>query len=59
MDWLEESGADVSPFEQLADLSFFAVQSRYDDSLKFITPDWSLLLGIIASLLKEAQSHLS
>ena len=59
MDWLEESGADVSLFERLADLSFFAVQSRYDDSLKIITPDWSLLLGITASLLKEAQSHLS
>jgi hypothetical protein len=28
MDWLEESGADVSPFGRIADLSFFAVQSR-------------------------------
>lgn len=24
MDWLEESGADVSSFEQIADLTFFA-----------------------------------
>jgi len=39
MDWLEESGADVSPFERIADLTFFAVQTRYDDSLKIISPD--------------------
>jgi hypothetical protein len=43
MDWLEESGVDVSPFERIADLPFFAVQSRYDDSLKIISP-W--LLGL-------------
>jgi hypothetical protein len=43
MDWLEESGADVSPFERIADLPFSAVQSRYDDSLKIISP-W--LLGL-------------
>jgi hypothetical protein len=59
MDWLEESGANVSPFKGLADLTFFAVQSRYDDSLKIITPDWAHLVGITASLLTEAQSHLS
>ena len=59
MDWLEESGADVSSFERIADLTFFAVQSRYDDSMKIISPDWLLLLGITASLLKEVQSHLS
>ena len=39
----EESGADVSPFERIADLTFFAVQSRYDDSMKIISPDWPLL----------------
>lgn len=59
MDWLEESGADVSPFERIANLTFFAVQNRYEDSLKIISPDWPLLLGITASLLKEVQSHLS
>jgi hypothetical protein len=56
---LEEAGADVSPFERIADLTFFAVQSRYDDSMKIISPDWPLLLGITASLLEEVQSHLS
>jgi HEPN domain-containing protein len=25
MDWLDESGADVSPFARIADLTFFAV----------------------------------
>jgi hypothetical protein len=59
MDWLKESGADVSPFERIADLTFFAVQTRYDDSLEIISPDWPLLLGITASLLKEVQRHLS
>ncbi len=59
MDWLEVSGADVSPFERIVDLTFFAVQSRYDDGLKFISPDWPFLMGITASLLKEVQSHLS
>jgi HEPN domain-containing protein len=28
MDWREESGSDVSAFEPIADLTFFAVQSR-------------------------------
>ena len=59
MDWLEESGTDVSPFERIADLTFFAVQTRYDDSLEIVSPDWPLLLGITASLLKEVQNHLS
>ena len=58
MDWLEKSDADVSPFERIADLTFFAVQSRYDDTLKIISPDWLLLMGITASRLKEVQSHL-
>ena len=30
MDWLEESGSDVSAFEPIADLTFFAVQPRSD-----------------------------
>ncbi|WP_254953489.1 HEPN domain-containing protein [Cyanobium sp. Cruz-8H5] len=46
MDWLEESGTDVSPFERIADLTFFAVQTRYDDSLEITAPDWPLLLGV-------------
>jgi HEPN domain-containing protein len=37
MDWLEESGTDLSPFERIADLSFFAIQTRYDDSLEIIS----------------------
>lgn len=43
MDWLEESGTDVSEFEQIADLSFFAVQTRYDDTVEISSPDWPLL----------------
>ena len=59
MDWLEESGTTMSPFERIADLTFFAVQTRYDDSLEITTPDWQLLLGLTASLLDEVQRHLS
>ena len=59
MDWLEESGSDVSAFEQIADLSFFAVQTRYDDTVKISSPDWPLLLDITASLLDQVQRELS
>ena len=58
MDWQDESGADVSPYDRIADLTFLAVQTRYDDSLKIISQDWQLLLGITASLLREVQSLL-
>jgi HEPN domain-containing protein len=30
MDWLEEAGSDVSAFEPITDLTFFAVQTRSD-----------------------------
>ncbi len=42
MDWLEEAGSDLSPFERIADLTFFAVQTRYDDNLEITAPDWEL-----------------
>ncbi len=32
MDWLEESGSDVSAFEPITDLTIFAVQPRSDMS---------------------------
>ncbi len=59
MDWLEESGSDVSVFKPIADLTFFAVQTRYDDTVEIISPDWPLLLVIAASLLKQIQSDLT
>jgi HEPN domain-containing protein len=59
MDWLEESASDVSVFKPIADLTFFAVQTRYDDTLEIISPDWPLLLVIAASLLKQVQSDLT
>lgn len=59
MDWLKESGIDVSAFEQIADLSFFAVQTRYDDTVEISSPDWPLLLGITASLLDQVQGDLT
>lgn len=59
MDWLEESGADLSPYERITDLSFFAVQTRYDDSLAIKTPDWRLLLSATALLIAEAERQLA
>jgi hypothetical protein len=55
MDWLEESGSDLRPYEQIADLSFFAVQTRYDDTIAIHSPDWSLFLTITTSLLLQVQ----
>ena len=59
MDWLEESGTDFSAFEQIADLTFFAVQARYDDTVEINSPERPLLLGITASLLDQVQRELS
>jgi len=58
MDWLQESGAALSPFERIADLTFFAVQTRYDDSLEITPPDWSRLLRVNGLLIEEAQRQL-
>lgn len=55
---LAPSGADVSPFERIADLNFFAVQTRYDDNLEITTPDWELLLRVTESLIANAQRQL-
>ena len=52
MDWLEEPGADLSLFEQIAGLTFFAVQTRYEDQLEILSPEYSLLLGNTESLIK-------
>ena len=57
MDWLEESGAELSSFKQIADLSFFAVLTRYDDSVEIKSQDWPLLLSITASLLEQVQLY--
>jgi HEPN domain-containing protein len=59
MDWLEESGSNMSAFETIADLSFFAVQTRYDDSVEINSPDWRLLVQITSSLLENVQDELT
>jgi HEPN domain-containing protein len=59
MDWLEESGSNMSAFEPIADLSFFAVQTRYDDSVEIRSPDWQLLAQITSSLLENVQHELT
>ncbi len=58
-DWLEAAGLDLSSYERIADLTFFAVQTRYDDSLEIKAPDWPLLLDVTALLIEEAQRQLS
>jgi len=52
MDWLEVPGADLSPFEHIAGLTFFAVQTRYDDKLEILSPECPLLLDNTESLIK-------
>ena len=59
MDWLEESGSNMSAFETIADLSFFAVQARYNDSVEINSPDWQLLVQIISSLLENVRDELT
>ena len=59
MDWLKESGIKLSAFETIADLSFFAVQTRYDDSVEVRSPDWQLLVQITSSLLENVQHELT
>ena len=59
MDWLEESGSNMSAFEPIADLSFFAVQTRYNDSVELRSPDWQLLVQITSSLLESVQHELA
>ncbi len=59
MDWLEESGRNMSAFETIAELSFFAVQTRYDDSVQLRSPDWQLLVQITSSLLENVQHELT
>jgi HEPN domain-containing protein len=59
MDWLEESGSNMSAFETIADLSFFAVQTRYNDSVEINSPDWRLLVQITSSLLENVQDELT
>ncbi len=59
MDWLQESGSNMSAFETIAELSFFAVQTRYDDSVELRSPDWQLLVQITSSLLKNVQHELT
>jgi hypothetical protein len=59
MDWLQESGSNMSAFETIAELSCFAVQTRYDDSVELRSPDWQLLVQITSSLLKNVQHELT
>ena len=59
MDWLEGSGSNMSAFELIADLSFIAVQTRYDDSVEISSLDWQLLVQIISSLLENVQHELT
>jgi hypothetical protein len=59
MDWLQESGSNMSAFEPIADPSLFAVQSRYDDSVELRSPDLQLLVQITSSLLETVQHELT
>lgn len=58
MDWLNQAGADTSAYGTLAELTFFAVQLRYDDSVAIAHPDWAALVGTASTLLDEVEQRL-
>ena len=58
MDWLQQAGADTSAFASLADLSFFAVQCRYDDDVEIQPPDWPSIIKIAEAVLAKAERQL-
>lgn len=58
MDWLKETGANMSEFVPIADLSSFAVQTRYDDIVDIRSPDWQSLLQITSTLLEKVRREL-
>ena len=58
MDWLSNSGADTGPYAGLAQLNFYAVQTRYDDTLENRPPDWPGLMALASDLLLEVERHL-
>lgn len=58
MDWLSDAGTDTEPFAGLAQLNFYAVQTRYDDSLEHRTPDWPALMALASELLLEVERQL-
>ena len=41
-----------------ADLSFFAVQCRYDDDVEIQPPDWPSIIKIAEALLAKAERQL-
>ena len=58
MDWLNQAGANTSAFCSLADLSFFAVQCRYDDDVVIKPPDWPSVIKMTGELLAKAEQQL-
>jgi len=58
MDWLKDAGVSISAYGSLADLTFFAVQSRYDDTIAITRPDWPILIRLASALLNEVEDHL-
>jgi HEPN domain-containing protein len=58
MDWLKDAGVSLTAYGSLADLTFFAVQSRYDDTIAITRPDWPVLIKLASALLDEVEDHL-
>jgi HEPN domain-containing protein len=58
MDLLKDAGVSTSAYGSLADLTFFAVQSRYDDSINVTLPDWPALITLASALLEEVEDQL-
>lgn len=58
IDLLKHLGEDASAFADLTDLTFFAVQSRYDDELEIEEPAWPEFIERVESLLAEMERRL-
>ena len=55
IDLLHHLGEDCSAYAELTDLSFFAVQLRYDDVLELEELPWPALIALVQALLGEVE----
>jgi len=58
LDLLNELGEQPGGGDLLSELSFFAVQSRYDDELQIDQPAWQACFGALEGLILDIQSRI-
>lgn len=55
---LQELGQEAADYDSLTELSFFAVQSRYDDELEMQSPHWPAWFALVEGVYREVERHL-